>query len=80
MAGGKVLITPDVTPVPVSPLPDDLARQFPPVFAACAVNRSSYKRENEFGLSNRFFFFVTVGTRLSRLVVRKLAFPRTWIN
>lgn len=55
LAGGKVLVTPGMTPVPVSQSPDELARKFPTVFAACAVTRSRYKKsEEEVDLSDSF--------------------------
>lgn len=47
LSGGKVLVTPDVTPVPVTQSPDELASDFPTVFAACAVTRSRYKKDQE---------------------------------
>lgn len=56
LAGGKVLVTPDVTPVSVSQSPDELVHKFPTVFAACAVTRSMYKKgeEEELDLSDSF--------------------------
>lgn len=37
LAGGKVLVTPEVTPVPGRQSPDELAQKFPKVFAVGAV-------------------------------------------
>uniref|UniRef100_A0A8C5E215 SCAN box domain-containing protein n=1 Tax=Gouania willdenowi TaxID=441366 RepID=A0A8C5E215_GOUWI len=46
LAGGRVLVTPEVTPVPVrSKGPDELARNYPRVFTSCAVTRAAAKRE-----------------------------------
>ncbi|XP_027858578.1 uncharacterized protein LOC114135468 [Xiphophorus couchianus] len=48
LAGGRVLVTPDVTPVPVlRTCPDELARTFPDVFTSCAVTRAALKRQQE---------------------------------
>lgn len=56
LAGGKVLVTPEVTPVPVRQSPDYLAVKFPKVFAACAVTRSHSKKEgDDVDLSDSFF-------------------------
>ncbi|TWW53814.1 NACHT, LRR and PYD domains-containing protein 9A NALP-theta [Takifugu flavidus] len=55
LAGGKVLVTPEVTPVPIAQSPDELACKFPTVFAACAVTRSKYRKgEDEIGPSDSF--------------------------
>lgn len=37
LAGGKVLVKTEVTPIPVRQVPDELAHKFPKVFTACAV-------------------------------------------
>lgn len=48
LAGGRVLVTPEVTPVPVvCNRPDELAREYPNVFTSCAVTRAAAKREKE---------------------------------
>uniref|UniRef100_A0A674NL88 Gypsy retrotransposon integrase-like protein 1 n=1 Tax=Takifugu rubripes TaxID=31033 RepID=A0A674NL88_TAKRU len=53
--GVAFLVTPEVTPVPITQSPDELARKFPTVFAACAVTRSKYRKgEDEIGLSDSF--------------------------
>ena len=45
LAGGRVLVTPEVTPVPVLRTdPDELAERFPKVFTSCAVTRAAAKR------------------------------------
>lgn len=55
LAGGKVLVTLDVTPVPITQTPDELACKFPSVFAACVITRSKYKKgEEEIDLSDSF--------------------------
>lgn len=61
LAGGRVLVTPEVTPVPVlCSQPDELARKFPDVFTSCAVTRAAYKhkqeeeKEDNIDLSNSF--------------------------
>ncbi|XP_038123067.1 GTPase IMAP family member 9-like [Cyprinodon tularosa] len=63
LAGGRVLVTADVTPVPLHlsrrTCPDELARTFPDVFTSCAVTRAAFKRqqgenENDSDLSDTF--------------------------
>ncbi|CAL9707779.1 unnamed protein product [Knipowitschia caucasica] len=58
LAGGRVLVTPEVTPVPIlSTRPDALAQTYPDVFTACAVTRAAAKREkdeNDVDLSDSF--------------------------
>lgn len=55
LAGGKVLVTPEVLPVPVRQSADELAQKFPKVFAACAVTQAmSKKREEEVDLCDSF--------------------------
>ncbi|KAK7926273.1 hypothetical protein WMY93_008583 [Mugilogobius chulae] len=53
LAGGRILVTPDVTAVPVPKNPDELEEKFPSVFPVCAVTRAmaktaSYDLENSF--------------------------------
>uniref|UniRef100_A0A671UEB7 Gypsy retrotransposon integrase-like protein 1 n=1 Tax=Sparus aurata TaxID=8175 RepID=A0A671UEB7_SPAAU len=40
LAGGKVLLNPEVTAVPLSGHSDDLSQRFPEVFTVCAVTRA----------------------------------------
>ena len=50
LAGGKILVKPEVTVVPVAAKnPDKLAREYPEVFSACTVTRAMSKR----GLVNK---------------------------
>lgn len=53
-AGGRVLVSLEVTPVPVSQSPDELVHKFPTVFADCVVTRSRYKKGEEVDLSDSF--------------------------
>lgn len=61
LAGGRVLVTPDVTPVPiVIKRPDKLAQKYPEVFTSCAVTRAAAKRikeesNDDIDLSETFF-------------------------
>lgn len=58
LARGKVLVTPEVTPIPVRQSPDELAEKFPRVFAACAVTQSWYKQDKaEVYLSDSFICY-----------------------
>lgn len=43
LAGGKVLLNPKVTAVPLSEHPDDSEQRFPKVFSVCAVTRAMSK-------------------------------------
>lgn len=45
LAGGKVLLNPEVTAVPLSEHPDDLERRYPEVFSVCAMTRAMLKRQ-----------------------------------
>lgn len=58
LAGGKVLVTPEVTPVPVLQCPDKLAEQHPEGFASCAVThvmaRNQATFDDEIDLSECF--------------------------
>lgn len=66
LAGGKVLVTPEVTPVPVRQSPDELAERFPKVFAACAVTLSRYKQDKaEVDLSDSFICDPGVNSQVS---------------
>ena len=59
LAGGKMLINPEVIAVPLSDNSDDLALKFPKVFSACAMTRAMAERqelEAEVDLSNSFMF------------------------
>ena len=46
LAGGKILLTPGMTPVPMQGQ-DELSQQHPKVFASCAVTRSMSKQSND---------------------------------
>ena len=43
LAGGRVLVSPEVTPVPFGNIPDELAPEYPDVSPACAVTRAMSK-------------------------------------
>lgn len=45
LAGGQVLLNPEVTAVPLSECPDDLEQKFPEVFSVCAVTRTMSQRQ-----------------------------------
>lgn len=66
LAGGKVLVTPEVTPVPVLRTgPDELAGKFPEVFTSCAVTRAAAKRglvdsTEDIDLSDSFLSFSNI--------------------
>ena len=47
LAGGKVLLNPEVTAVPLSEHPDDLEQRFPEVFSVCAVTRAMSTRQKQ---------------------------------
>lgn len=61
LAGGKVLVTPEVTPVPVRHSPDYLAVKFPKVFAACAVTPSCSKKGED--LNDSFICYPPVDSQ-----------------
>ncbi|XP_035235565.1 uncharacterized protein LOC118206694 [Anguilla anguilla] len=44
LAGGRVLVNPEVTPVPIVDRPDELTQKYPDVFPTCAVTRAMSKR------------------------------------
>lgn len=70
LAAGKVLVTPEVTPVPVRQFPDELAVKFPKVFTACAVTRSrSKKNVAEIDLSDSFICDPDVNSQISHVNV-----------
>ena len=57
LAGGKVLVTPDVKPIPMLKCPDEFAQKYPRVFASCAVTRAmsrKAKNDEEIDLSDSF--------------------------
>ena len=57
LAGGKMLINPEVISVPLPETTDDLALKFPKVFSACAMTRAMAERqklEAEVELSDSF--------------------------
>lgn len=45
LAGGKVLLNPEVTAVPLAKNPDDLEQKFPEVFSVCAVTHAMSKKQ-----------------------------------
>lgn len=67
LAGGKVLVTPNVTPVPSSQSPDEPVCKFPTVFAARAVTWLTYKNSGGWG----GLVWVTISS-----VVMMMQFPR----
>lgn len=47
LAEGKVLVTPEVTAVPLSEHPDELRSKYPGVFSVCAMTRARSKQEKQ---------------------------------
>lgn len=75
LAGGKVLLTPEVTAVPLLEHPDELQRKFLGVFPVCAVTRSMSKKQeqdaserDEFMLADSFLVEDGVGVKLPPVI------------
>ncbi|KAM7406893.1 hypothetical protein PAMA_002878 [Pampus argenteus] len=47
LAGGKVLLNPEVTAVPRSECPDELVEKFPGVFSVCAITRAMAGKQRQ---------------------------------
>lgn len=76
LAGGKVLLNPEVTTIPLPEQSGDLQREYPGVFSVCAVTRAMAEREkrdlsaaeeDDIDLSDSFLTKVVRGTSSSVL-------------
>ncbi|XP_056441423.1 uncharacterized protein LOC130378840 [Gadus chalcogrammus] len=79
LAGGKMLINPEVIAVPLPENSDDLALKFPIVFSVCAVTRAMAERqklEAEVELSDSFLVDCSVSPTASPEVPARSVLPQ----